>query len=56
MTLDEAIKHAKQVANCECSKCADEHKQLAKWLKELKEYRQLGTVKELEEVLNNYLI
>lgn len=34
MTLDEAIEHAKKVASSEWSKCADEHRQLAKWLKE----------------------
>lgn len=58
MTLDEAIKHAKQVANSECSKCAEEHKQLAEWLKELKKYRQLGSIKEIKEMddtLNAYL-
>ena len=53
MTLDEAIQHCKEVANEEkskllkvgeeyvCSKCADEHEQLAKWLEELKEYKDL---------------
>lgn len=40
MTLEEAIKHAEEVAN-ECdSECSREHMQLAIWLKELKEYRQ----------------
>jgi hypothetical protein len=42
MTLDEAIKHAKEQAcklgNCECGK---EHKQLAEWLKELKLRREI---------------
>ena len=45
MTLEEAIRHAEQIAdsykdtepNC---KCAEEHRQLAEWLKELKAYRQ----------------
>jgi hypothetical protein len=53
MTLDEAIQHAKDVANEEkskllkvgekyvCSKCAEEHEQLAEWLEELKEYKDL---------------
>lgn len=56
MTLDEAIKHAEEVANtnerlCETiqpamqlsdyGKCAEEHRQLAEWLKELKFYRNL---------------
>ena len=55
MTLDEAIKHAEEVAqekgyeyqDCldvhdmenamECGKCGEEHRQLAEWLKELRE-------------------
>ena len=52
MTLDEAIEHAKEVANKEkCnllkvgddyiySECAMEHEQLAQWLEELKEYKK----------------
>lgn len=63
MTLEEAIKHAEEVAEKNerraesvrnrpissadfyheeesCIKCADEHRQLAKWLKELKQYRE----------------
>jgi len=69
MTLDEAIKHAEEVAkqneedaiiysNCKnhkknlyeiglaenaekkCCKCAEEHRQLAEWLKELKQLRE----------------
>ena len=56
MTLDEAIKHAEQVADdhdkikkikavteYECQ-CAAEHRQLAKWLRELKAYRQMYQV------------
>lgn len=53
MTIDEAIKHAKDVAREEkyyaqfeentlrskCIKCAEEHEQLAEWLEELKCYR-----------------
>lgn len=53
MTLDEAIQHSKEVAKKErdkllkvgdeyiCSECGKEHEQLAKWLEELKEYKQL---------------
>ena len=42
MTIDEAIKHAEEVADYDCYnekqlKCAEEHRQLAEWLKELKE-------------------
>jgi hypothetical protein len=41
MSLDEAIKHAEEVANkTNCSECSDQHRQLAEWLKELKEYRR----------------
>lgn len=46
MTLDEAIQHAKDVAqNEKCDKscnleCAKEHEQLANWLEELKKLRQ----------------
>ena len=60
MTLDEAIKHAEEVANvceseaskydmtdayesyvaCQDGKCAKEHRQLAEWLKELKQLRK----------------
>lgn len=29
--------------------CAEEHEQIAEWLEELKQYRALGTVKELRE-------
>ena len=53
MTLDEAIKHAREKAKeqkyyavfergsnfSSCIKCAEEHEQLAEWLEELKEYR-----------------
>lgn len=41
MTLDEAIKHAKEKADenrkytKECKECAEEHEQLAEWLEEL---------------------
>lgn len=57
MTLDEAIKHAEEVADTKlqdaelseiqvcynnakkCSACAEEHRQLEEWLKELKKLR-----------------
>ena len=57
MTIDEAIKHCEEVAEekekegkllCDseagsigCLKCADEHRQLAEWLKELKAVKQI---------------
>ncbi len=60
MTVDEAIKHAEEVAEekereaqdleyskldwryeaDQCFECAKEHRQLAEWLKQLKELRQ----------------
>lgn len=41
-TLDEAIEHCYEVSKKKdiCKECADEHLQLAKWLKELKTLRQ----------------
>ena len=43
MTLEEAIVHCEDVANdrtgC-CEDCAEEHRQLAEWLKELKAYKE----------------
>lgn len=47
MTLEEAIAHARDVANGNhpaidgCSECAKEHKQLADWLTELLWYKRL---------------
>ena len=38
MTLDEAIKHCEE-KSCGNSECAADHRQLADWLKELREYR-----------------
>jgi hypothetical protein len=35
MTLDEAIAHAEWCADNSCGECAEDHRQLAKWLKEL---------------------
>lgn len=52
MTIEEAIKHCEEVAEkyCEkveegltaddfCDSCASEHRQLAEWLRELKDYK-----------------
>ena len=52
MTIDEAIAHAREVAeykrkcnknsdciDIECERCVEEHKQIAEWLEELKAYR-----------------
>ena len=56
MTLDEAIRHAMNIAEkqeelakvCvakrakdDCLKCANEHRQLAEWLKELKDVKDI---------------
>lgn len=40
MTIDEAIKHAQEVAGESCTDCAKEHGQLARWLMELKQRRK----------------
>ena len=47
MTLDDAIKHYQQVAKeSNCGKYANEHKQLAQWLQELKEFKKMQTNEE----------
>lgn len=40
MTLDEAIEHAENIASTRCDECVKNHKQLADWLKELKDRRE----------------
>ena len=41
MTLDEAIRHCEEVAEgCSGTECKADHRQLAEWLKELKERRE----------------
>lgn len=51
MKLDEAIHHCSTKINC--SKCGQEHKRLAEWLKELKEYRAINyTPEELQLCFN----
>lgn len=42
MTLDEAIIHAKELSENQsvCKDCREEHKQLAAWLDELKQYKE----------------
>ena len=39
MTLEEAIKHAEEVAATSCDECREEHEQLATWLKELEKLK-----------------
>jgi hypothetical protein len=45
MTIDEAIQHCKEQvqeqAKKGCYSCAEEHQQLAEWLKELKAYKEI---------------
>lgn len=53
MTLEEAIKHCEAVASAKCDSCGAEHKQLAKWLEELRLYREVyKTVSEEMERIN----
>ena len=45
MTIDDAIKHCEEVADGfteqgKCAECAAEHRQLAEWLKELKQLKE----------------
>ena len=51
MKLDEAIKHCKEVAKSKCDSCGAEHKQLAEWLIELKEYREQEDKEDEERAL-----
>lgn len=44
MTLDEAIKHCKEVAERECSECGEEHRILASWLTELQLRREADMI------------
>lgn len=39
MTLDEAIAHAKEVADHKCDECGKEHVKLAEWLTELQGFK-----------------
>lgn len=69
MTIDEAISHAREVAEekrksksvnlapeiiSECELCAQEHEQLAEWLEELQQYRAIGAPEELQDMKSNY--
>nr|DAP35177.1 MAG TPA: Putative Thiol:disulfide interchange protein [Caudoviricetes sp.] len=44
MTLEEAIKHAEEVAATSCDRCREEHEQLAVWLKELQDIKENSIV------------
>ena len=53
MTLDEAIKHADEVASAnvdKCPKCGREHRQLSAWLRELKDIRAVMMMAKKDEV------
>ena len=40
-----------------CMKCAQEHRQLAEWLRELKKYKELfGSPEEAARCLNGYMV
>ena len=53
MNLEEAIQHAEDVAlQCELDSplCSEDHAQLAKWLRELKKYRDIfGEIPQLRD-------
>lgn len=45
MDIDGAIQHCKEKAiENSCCQCGKDHEQLAKWLTELKEYRDIGSI------------
>jgi hypothetical protein len=57
MTLDEAIEHARDVGTkllckCETRECGKEHIQLAKWLEELKGYREGRKPGSMDSIVN----
>ena len=51
MTLDEAIQHCLDKSTG-CDECSLEHKQLAEWLRELKELRKYNGFKYAKKFLN----
>lgn len=52
ITLDEAIKHCEEKADC--SECGKEHEQLAYWLKELKIYKEKDIKKRPLKIVDRY--
>ena len=70
MTLEEAIKHCEEVSEKarndadsgyydeeKCLECAEEHEQLASWLKELKAYQELfDSPEDAEELLKQFMV
>ena len=53
MTLDEAIEHCEEKAQCGTA-CGMEHKQLAEWLRELKMFR--NPIKDNELTKDDYIL
>lgn len=47
MNLDEAIRHAEEMADKCDGQCSIEHEQLAKWLQELKDLRNEKRLNEI---------
>lgn len=57
LSLDEAIKHCYDVAKRKCNDCGEEHLQLAAWLEELKELRDVASYRKIEiERLHHILV
>ena len=55
MTLDEAIQHALEIAADSCGACAENHRQLAAWLTELKDFNDfMLLVKKMRECQTRY--
>lgn len=51
MTIDEAIEHCLE-KSCDNSKCSNEHKQLAEWLKELKQLKNI--IQEIDYIIGDF--
>lgn len=60
MTLDDAIKHARYVAEADCVGCAEDHLQLAEWLEDYKRLKKLekekvdSLIEKLENLSKDY--
>lgn len=53
MTLDEAIEHSLEKSKTLCGECAEEHKQLAVWLTDLKYLMKNGYGKYVNTIMNH---
>ena len=42
MDIDDAIAHAEAISICNKNKCGENHRQLAQWLRELKDLREVA--------------